>query len=73
MMRIMHNASRNASAFCTIYPPSVIFMSDSAKRLREARERSGYSSAKAAAEAMKGITGKRLTYNPANRQGLVSN
>lgn len=51
-MRIMHNASRNASAFCTIYPPSVIFMSDSSNRLREAREKSGYSSAKAAAEAM---------------------
>ena len=52
MVSIMHNASANASAFCII--PSFIpwGMKDSAIRLRQARERAGYDSAKAAAEAM---------------------
>jgi transcriptional regulator with XRE-family HTH domain len=52
MLRIMHNASPNASAFCTIFPTNAFFMSDSSERLRAAREKSGYSSAKSAAEAM---------------------
>lgn len=52
MLRIMHNAPAIASAFCTTLPVSAFFMSDSAERLKEAREKSGYTSAKSAAEAM---------------------
>jgi SOS-response transcriptional repressor LexA len=52
MLRIMHNASHNASAFCI--NRSFIFdaMSDASNRLKEARLKRGYESAKAAAEAM---------------------
>jgi len=52
MQRIMHNASHNASAFCIIPSANSFFMNDSAKRLKEIRERRGYLSAKSAAEAM---------------------
>ena len=52
MLRIMHNASRYASAICTIYPPNAFFMEDTASRLRDARAKAGYETAKAAAEAM---------------------
>ncbi len=52
MLRIMHNASANASAFCINSAASAFFMSDSAKRLKDIREKRGYSSAKGAAEAM---------------------
>jgi transcriptional regulator with XRE-family HTH domain len=52
MLRIMHNASVNASAFCTNYHDNAFFMTDSAKRLKDIREKRGYTSAKSAAEAM---------------------
>jgi transcriptional regulator with XRE-family HTH domain len=48
----MHNASLIASAFCINRAANHVFMSDSGKRLREVRERRGYTSAKSAAEAM---------------------
>lgn len=52
MLRIMHIASSNASAFCINSRANAFFMNDSAKRLKEIRERRGYTSAKSAAEAM---------------------
>lgn len=52
MQRIMHNASYNASAYCTNHARIALFMSESSSRLREAREKCGYTSAKAAAEAI---------------------
>lgn len=48
----MHNASHNASAFCINSAVNAFFMSDSAKRLKDIREKRGFSSAKGAAEAM---------------------
>jgi SOS-response transcriptional repressor LexA len=52
MPYIMHNASQKASAICTIYSPNAFFMEDASSRLRSAREKAGYETAKAAAEAM---------------------
>ncbi len=52
MLRIMHNASPIASAFCINSVANAFFMTDSAKRLKDIREKRGYSSAKGAAEAM---------------------